>query len=207
MICKEEGPMNRKLFIFDVGGVIVLHAPTIEEFCQRYQLDPRSVNSDWRAYIKPMLDGFLPVTQFYKALEAKYGIDLSNDNIMLTCYHPATNHGMKKIVAMLRENGHRVVTGSNTFNVHWDYLKSLDPSPLSGFDHLYASHEMHLSKPDVQFYQYIMKAEGFEPQDSFMIDDFEINLQAPRSIGMECFCYHDNDQELLTLLKEKGYIG
>ena len=193
--------MNKKLFIFDIGGVIVMHNPPIREFCEKYNLDLNDVHRDWMCYIKPMLDGFLDVDTFYRMLELTYNIDLSNDPVVVTCYHPYENTFMKDMVRKLRASGHRVVTGSNTFAPHWDLLKNLNPSPLDGFDTLYASHEMHLSKPNAAFYKYIAGAEGYKVQDCVFIDDSEVNVESARSIGMEAFHYTQDDEAVLNYLK------
>ncbi len=193
--------MDKKLFIFDVGGVVVMHDYPIEEFSRRYNLPYESVRRDWRDYIKPMLDGYLEVGVFYRMLEDNYGIDLSNDNIMVNYYNARENTPVKKIVEKLRSSGHRVVTGSNTFAPHWDYPLAMKPSLLSGFDHLYASHEMHLSKPSPAFYRYIAKAEGFDEKDCLFFDDSEVNVEAARSVGMSAFQYTGDNDALLDYVK------
>ena len=194
--------MDIKLFIFDVGGVVVRHEMPINLFCEKYNLNLEAVTHDWRDYIKPMLDGFLEVDCFYRMLELNYGIDLSNDPVMVTCYHPYENVPLKDIIKMLRSKGHRVVTGSNTFAPHWDFLLGMKPSPLDGFDHLYASHEMHLSKPSPAFYRYIADAEGFDVRDCIFVDDSPINVCAAIGVGMKAFRYEDDDDKLLACFKD-----
>ena len=192
--------MDHKLFIFDIGGVVVMHDQPIVEFCEKYNLPLDQVEKDWRAYIKPMLDGYLDVDYFYRMLELNYGVDLSNDPVMVTCYHPHTNEFMKQVIARLRSNGYKVVSGSNTFAPHWDYILGQNPSPLDGFDHLYASHEMHLSKPSPAFYRYIAKAEGFDVADCFFFDDSAENIRAAKSVGMNTFHYTQDNEALLNYL-------
>lgn len=201
MIFAREMAMDKKLFIFDVGGVVIMHEPPIREFCEKYNLDLNSVHRDWMCYIKPMLDGYLDVDYFYKMLELNYDIDLSNNPIMVTYYHPRENKPVKEIVKKLRASGHKVVTGSNTFAPHWDYLLDMKPSPLDGFDTLYASHEMHLSKPSPAFFRYIAKAEGFDEKDCFFFDDSEVNVDAASSVGMSAFHYTEDNEALLDYLK------
>ncbi len=193
--------MDKKLFIFDVGGVVVMHDPPIKGFCERYGLDYKSVEKDWKDYLKPMLDGYLDVQFFYRMLENNYSIDLSKDPIMVTYYHPVENTGLKRIVERLRASGNRVVTGSNTFAAHWDLLLGMKPSPLDGFDHLYASHEMHLSKPSLPFYRYIADAEGFDVGDCFFFDDNPENIEAAKAVGMNGFIYRQNDDAVLEFVK------
>ena len=193
--------MDKKLFIFDVGGVVVFHAYPIEEFAKIYSLDYKAIRQDWISYIKPMLDGFLDVDCFYKMLELNYDVDLKGNPIMVTYYHPEENKPVKDIVKKLRASGHKVVTGSNTFAPHWNFLLDMKPSPLDGFDGLYASHEMHLSKPSPAFYRYIAKAEGFDEKDCFFFDDSEVNVDAARSVGMRAFHYTEDNEALLNYLK------
>ncbi len=193
--------MGNKLFIFDVGGVVIHDTPIIEEFCERYKLDFDSVFADWIAYNKPMMDGFMGPEALYSMLECKYGIELADDDVLVSCYHPEGNSFIKGVVASLRTSGHRVVTGSNTYYGHWDYLKAMEPSPLCGFDKLYASHEIHLSKPDRQFYEYIMKAEGYGPTETVFIDDSQRNLEGAKALGITTFWYHENNEELRDFME------
>lgn len=193
--------MSKKLFIFDVGGVVIHDTPIIEEFCEKYKLDFDDVFAGWIAYNKPMMDGFLGPEALYSMLEHKYGINLNGDDILVSCYHPEANAPVKALIAELRAKGYRVVTGSNTYYGHWDYLKAMDPSPIDGFDKLYASHEMHLSKPDRQFYEYIMKAEGVKPEETIHIDDSQRNLEGAQAAGITTFWYHENNDELRAFLK------
>ena len=193
--------MEKKLFVFDVGGVVVFHDSPIVGFCKTYNLPYDEVHKDWMAYLKPMLDGYLEVDSFYRMLELNYGVDLADDPIVLTYYNPKENVFMTDLIAKLRSKGHRVVSGSNTFAPHWNRVLNMDPSPLREFDRLYASHEMHLSKPSPAFYRYICKAEGYEPGNSFFIDDAPENITAARSVGMNAFRYTQDNQALLDYLK------
>ena len=201
MICVEEKRMEKKLFVFDIGGVVVIHDSPIVGFCKKYNLPYEEVRNDWKCYLKPMLDGYLEVDSFYRMLELNYGVDLSNDPIMVTYYNPKVNTFMLDVISWLRANGHRVVSGSNTFAPHWNYLLDMNPSPLGVFDHLYASHEMHLSKPNPAFYRYIYRSEGYAPGDSFFIDDAEENIRTAESVGMNAFRYTQDNQALLNYLK------
>lgn len=193
--------MDRKLFVFDIGGVVVFHPSVMEGFCKRYHLDIAKVSRDWMMYSKPMMDGFCGPEIMYRMFEHKYNIDLSGDDVMMTYYYPEANKTMIETINMLKAAGHRVVAGSNTYGGHWEYCKTMESRPLACFDKLYASHEIHYTKPDEEFYRYILKEEGFRPEDSFFTDDYKVNIDTAAGIGMNTFQYNRNDEEFRAFLK------
>ena len=189
-------PMERRLFVFDVGGVVVFHPSVMDEFSAHYGLDREEVRSDWAAYNKPIMDGFCGPEIMYRMFEHKYGIDLSHDDVMMTYYHPVANRPMIDLINRLRRSGHRVVSGSNTFAGHWEYCKAMPDRPLDCFDKLYASHEIHYSKPDQAFYRYILDTEGFAPEQAVFTDDFPVNIESARKVGMTTFQYTGDNRAL-----------
>lgn len=193
--------MDRKLFVFDIGGVVVFHPSVMEGFCKRYNLDIAKVSRDWMMYSKPMMDGFCGPEIMYRMFEHKYNIDLTGDDVMMTYYYPEANTTMIETINMLKTAGHRVVSGSNTYAGHWEYCKAMESRPLACFDKLYASHEIHYTKPDEEFYRYILKEEGFRPEDSFFTDDYKVNIETAAGIGMNTFQYSRNDEEFRAFLK------
>ena len=68
--------------------------------------------------------------------------------------------------------------------------------PLDCFDKLYASHEIHFSKPDAEFYQFILKSEGFTPEQAVFTDDFAVNIDSARKLGMTTFLYTRDNKAL-----------
>lgn len=192
--------MDRKLFVFDIGGVVVFHPSVMDGFCKRYNLDIDKVSRDWMMYSKPMMDGFCGPEIMYRMFEHKYNLDLSGDDVMMTYYYPEANLPMIEIINELRAHGHRVVAGSNTYAGHWEFCKAMESKPLACFDKLYASHEIHYTKPDEEFYRYILNEEGFRPEDSFFTDDFPVNLESPARIGMHTFLYKRNNEEFRAFI-------
>ena len=188
--------MDRKLFIFDVGGVVILHPSVIDEFSRCFNLDINKLKEDWNSYSKPFMDGFCTPEIMYRMFEHKYGLDLSGDDIMMTHYHPVANQPMIDLINALRRSGHRVVSGSNTYAGHWEYCKAMPGHPLDCFDKLYASHEIHFSKPDAEFFQFILNSEGFSPEQAVFTDDFAVNIDSARKLGMTTFLYTRDNKAL-----------
>ena len=194
--------MERRLFVFDVGGVVVFHPSVMDEFCAHYHLDRDEVRSDWAAYSKPFMDGFCGPEIMYRMFEHKYKIDLSDNNIMMTYYHPVANKPMIDLIYRLRKSGHRVVSGSNTFAGHWEFCKAMPDHPFDCFDKLYASHEIHYTKPDPAFYRYILDTEGFAPEQAVFTDDFPVNIESARKVGMTTFLYTGDNKALEDFFRQ-----
>ena len=188
--------MDKKLFIFDVGGVVVFHPSFLEGFARRYNLDIRKVYADWVAYNKPIMDGFNGPEIMYAMFAHKYNLDLTGDDVMMTYYHPVPNPPMIRVIEQLRRSGHRVVAGSNTYAGHWEFCKAMPDKPLSCFDKLYASHEIHLSKPDEEFFTHIMKSEGYTPEQTVFTDDSMENIRAAQELGITTFNYTQDNKAL-----------
>ncbi len=115
---------------------------------------------------------------------------------MMTYYYPVANQPMIDIINELRASGHRVVSGSNTYSGHWEFCKAMPDKPLSCFDKLYASHEIHLSKPDEEFFTHIMKSEGYTPGQTVFTDDSMENIRAAQELGITTFNYTQDNQAL-----------
>ena len=128
-----------------------------------------------------------------------FAVDISGDPFSLF-FTPTLNQRVLDYADRLRARGDRVVIGSNTFEPHWKALSDRYIAIREHFDALYASHLMHISKPVPAFWRIIMEAEGVKADDSFFIDDRLDNIEAAESLGIRCFRYQRNDEELEAFL-------
>ena len=71
----------------------------------------------------------------------------------------------------------------------------MEDKPLSHLDHLYLSHEMGIAKPDVEFFDYILREEGVRPENTVFVDDKIDNINAATSIGIKTLLYNDNNRK------------
>ena len=103
-------------------------------------------------------------------------------------FHPKRNEGTVELIKDLRKN-HRVVCGTNTIDSHWE--NHMERGDYSYFDQTYASNKIGLAKPDPKFWQTIMQAEGYAPEETFFTDDRLDNIEAARALGI-------NAQQFIT---------
>ena len=130
------------------------------------------------------MDGTMSVETFYSHLEKYFGIKIEGDPFY-EYFSPILNKDVAETISRLREDGNRVVTGTNNCTPHWRFIKAQGWDKL--FDASYASQEIALSKPFSSFYKYILEKEGYEAEEAVMIDDLEENLEGARGVGMKTF--------------------
>ena len=183
-----------KLFIFDMGEVILLEVRTLMQIAQFVGTDYHDIRRDYANYDMALMDGYMAPSDYYRHLEDKYQVKIDTD-LFRDYFHPRINTFMLSIVDKLREKGHRCVVGSNTFAPHWDYIKTFPEKPLEHFDTLYASHLIHMSKPESSFWRIICSSEGFQYNDTLFIDDSKENAEAAAALGIDVLNYCGDDRD------------
>ena len=184
-----------QLFIFDLGNVIINNVNVLPAMADALDIDRDELWQDYMIYDTPLMDGYMSPSSYYDHLERKFGIRCIRTDIFADLFMPTVNKPMLAIADLLRGNGYRCVIGSNTFEPHSRIIETMDPSILSHFDHYYASHQMHISKPEPAFFRYIAEKEGYGYEDISFTDDLERNVEAARSLGIRCLHYAGADKD------------
>lgn len=123
--------------------------------------------------------------------------------------HGGIPAGRLEQIRRWRDAGHHLYMLSNNNDLHWQDVHAR--YDLSMFRHCYASHLLHLSKPDIRIYQVvneeIRKAEEaykeeIQKQDGennvfCFVDDLEANRLAARQLGWRTFSSLDELQAVL----------
>jgi HAD superfamily hydrolase (TIGR01509 family) len=82
---------------------------------------------------------------------------------------------------------------SNTNDIHWDYLRCQYAHVLNRFDHVLASHELKLEKPDPEIYRWVIAHSGYSPEQHLFIDDIPENVEGARAVGMDAVLHTDSE--------------
>ena len=188
--------MKTKLFIFDMGEVLILDGMNLPAIAEFLHIEPDVLEKDYMKYGYPMIEGFMDTSLYMRHLETEFGVNIEGD-IFSSVYSPRTNLSLLPILEAIRRNGVRLVIGSNTFKPHVDVISLLPEMPLGYFDKLYFSHEMGVSKPSLSFFEYILERENVEGKDVFFVDDRKVNLRAAEKCGIRTFLYSEERNELL----------
>jgi len=92
-----------------------------------------------------------------------------------------------QLIQSWKDAGHRLFLLSNNNELHWEHILSL--YDMSMFEHCFASHLMHMSKPDSRIYEAVdkqLREWGCE-QPFHFVDDIEINRKGAEFLGWKTY--------------------
>lgn len=191
-----------KLFIFDMGEVLILNVKNLQAIAKRFNLDYKPFRAFYGLYDRDLMEGKMESMEFFSIMEKKYGVEIK-ENLFITDFSPIPNHFIMSIIDKLRSNGHRCVLGSNTFPPHMSVVKKMEEDPLSHMDHLYLSYKMGVAKPSPEFFISILREENIEPENVIFIDDKIDNIEVASSLGIKTLLYNkDKKREAEEFFKE-----
>jgi putative hydrolase of the HAD superfamily len=192
-----------KLYIFDVGGVMVDGFDVSAAIAQHLGID--------RAKLLPLIEesgfvqlhsGLISSEQFWQQFSAHTGIAV-DEELWGKFFAPQRRPGMYSLVRELQQAGHRVVGGTNTLDSHYAIHSAAGDYDV--FDVTYASNLMKHSKPDAEFYLHILAAEGVKPEEAVFIDDMPVNVEAAAALGLSAILF-TNEAELRAALSVHGTL-
>jgi putative hydrolase of the HAD superfamily len=193
-----------RLCIFDMGGVVVrdincwpeisaflniseerIRDPAFSEVQHQYGLGRIDEDEVWRRFTQ---------------ITAR-PVPLHQGSILGRFFTPRLDQATVDVITKLKAGGTRVVCGTNTGDAHYTVHQQLNQYGM--FDRVYASHLMHLAKPDPAFYTHILEAEQVKPEEAFFTDDWPPNAEAASKLGIVGFTYTGAD----TLINQLRSLG
>ncbi|MDE7067821.1 MAG: HAD family phosphatase, partial [Schaedlerella arabinosiphila] len=91
-------------------------------------------------------------------------------------------HGAKEFCAYAKEQGYRLYVLSNASSSFYQYFPRF--APFEYFDGLVVSCDIHIVKPDIRIYRYLLETYGLAPEECFFIDDMAANVEGARKAGI-----------------------
>jgi putative hydrolase of the HAD superfamily len=101
------------------------------------------------------------------------------------------NEPVVRLAAGLKQNGYRLILGSNTNALHADDFRVRFAEALAPFDRLVLSYQVGHAKPTAGFYLACAAAAEAPPGDCVFIDDVPENVAGARAVGMTGLVYRD----------------
>ena len=193
----------KKLYIFDMGNVLVYNAGVLPEIISYLNIKEEEFFAYTGENFTKFLNGMISSDEFWTRFSLGYGKKIEEE-LFGKFFNPKMDEGVKVLIRQLKENS-RVVCGTNVIEPHYSYLLKYGNYDI--FDEVYASNLIGISKPDPDFYRYILKKEGIKPEDTVFVDDTEENILSAQKIGINSILFTDSDslrQRIKTFSNSKG---
>ncbi len=113
------------------------------------------------------------------------------------CMQPVA--GAKEFCGYAREKGYRIFVLSNASSSFYQYFQRF--APLDYFDGIVVSCDIHMIKPDVRIYQYLLDKYHLKPEESFFIDDMPENVAGAEKAGIRGAVFHGDFTEIRKSLE------
>jgi putative hydrolase of the HAD superfamily len=178
----------RRLYIFDMGGVVSRNTNVTPEIAAYLEFDGAKMLDTVRDDFNRLTTGKIPVQEFMRRFSAKTGHAVEDD-LLTRFFKPELDPDVVAIIHRLKD-GTRVVAGTNTIGPH--YRIHLQQGDYRIFDAVYASHLIGLAKPDPAFYTYILEHEGCPADRAVFVDDFPPNVEAAGALGIRSLLFTDS---------------
>jgi putative hydrolase of the HAD superfamily len=175
------------LYIFDEGGVLIRNHMVLGDVANALGMEKEAL---WPLLHPEMIlvsNGDIGSEEFWRRFEARTGIR-AEKNWWAECFKPTRDEPTFALVRELAKSA-RTVCGTNTIDCH--HLINEKLGMYEPFHKVYASHLIHLSKPDPRFWEKILADEDVATARAFFTDDSPKNVQAARELGMQAFLYTD----------------
>ncbi len=185
---------NTKSIIFDLGGVIIDLdvSATLKELAGLIGSSPKELtgfyeSEDFLAYEK----GLSTDQQFRKNIRKLSSNQLTDEHIDEAWNAMLIDLPSKRmdLVTQLSKK-YRLFVLSNTNGIHVkkfnQFLRAnTGKEDLSHFfDVVYFSHEIKMRKPDAEIYQFVLKENDLNPEETLFLDDNKMNLEAAEKLGI-----------------------
>lgn len=189
--------MKIETVIFDFGGVVIDIDPqlTINEFAKLGFTDlEKTNNTEFTELIRKFERGIYTPEVFRKKMKDYLGIKASAqqfDDAWNALLFDIPSERIE-IIEQVKEN-YRTLLLSNSNEIHYDlYVRDLQlrfgyQEFANLFHDAYFSFDLHLSKPDVEIYEFVINQNELNPKKTLFIDDNRENIEAAKKAGLQTY--------------------
>jgi len=209
----------RRLVTFDLGGVVIRVAPTVERAASlakvpwrapRLRVQPERASKlllDWQVGAVSDREFF---ARWAEALGGRFSAEEA-ERISLA-WMEGEYEGVGDVVRELRARGHLLGCLSNTCGHHWDlaFNDTARFPTLQHFTYRHASHLVGVMKPDPWIYELYEEATGVSGEQIVFFDDRQENVRAALERGWRAYVVRTEAgpaEQMRRVLRELMLVG
>ena len=177
----------KNVVLFDFFGVIGYELSPV--WFRRY-FDDAIADATKHRLVDPGDRGAISEDEMFKNISAETGVapeDIRREWMELVTINEKTVNFIKRV-----KKSYPVYLLSNALS---GFLREiLEKYDLYGlFDEVYISAEMHMAKPDPEFFAECLERIGVAAERTVMIDDNSKNIEGARAVGIDTILFTDNE--------------
>lgn len=198
-----------KNIIFDYGDIFInLDKPATNRELNKLGINdftPEMIAKN-QAYEK----GLITTDEFVNFYHEQFPHTTQNDlidawNAILLDF---PKHRLEFIKKLAHENKYRLFILSNTNDLHisWiqeDWGMELYTEFKNCFEQFYLSHEIHLRKPDVDIYEFVLNENNLAAAETIFIDDTAENTEAAATLGIHVWNLIPGKEDIVDIFTHK----
>ncbi len=197
-----------KTIIFDFGNVFINLdiEGTISKTLKTLNID--TFTEDIIAYNALYEQGLVTTHEFIEFYTTNFP-HISKDelislwNVILKDF---PDHRLQFLQQLKASGNYKLILLSNTNNIHIDWIKThIDcyDTFKNCFDAFYLSHEIHLRKPDIDIYEFVLNQNNLNANECLFIDDNTDNTEAAETLDIHTWNINPDNEDVCNLFETK----
>lgn len=118
-------------------------------------------------------------------------------------------HRLEFLKTLKESNKYKIFLLSNTNALHIDWIKenvSFYKEFEACFDKFYLSHEINLSKPNKEIFEFVLNENNLKPNECIFIDDKKENTDAASKLGIHTWNNNPETEDVTDLFNIKSEL-
>ena len=191
-----------KAIIFDFGNVFInidiegAIAKTLEK------LDVNQISDEITAFNGLYEQGFISTDEFIEFYLENFP-NLTKEDIIDTwnfILKDFPKHRLDFLKNLKKSNNYKLILLSNTNALHIDWIKENVPfynEFKDCFDAFYLSHEINLSKPNNDIYEFVLNTNSLKAETCLFIDDNKDNIDSAKKLGIHTWHINPKTEDVV----------
>ena len=149
--------------------------------------------------------GLMTTTEFIDFYESEFGIKKQD---LIDAWNAVLLDFPKRRLDFLQElskqNKYRLFLLSNTNDLHIKWVQNSVGNSFfkdfkNCFEQFYLSHEIHLRKPDLEIYEFVLQQNNLIAEETLFVDDLKENTEAANKLGIHIWNLNPQKDDVTEL--------
>lgn len=200
-----------KTLIFDFGNVFI----NLDiEGAQKHALDTFKIDvlsEEMLAFNSFYEQGLISTDEFLGFYSENFP-KISNDDLMETWNYMLKDfpkHRLEFLKELKASSKYKLILLSNTNELHINWIKehvSFFEDFKNCFDAFYLSHEINLTKPNVDIFEFVLNENELKANECLFIDDNADNIKTANMLKFKTWHIHPETEDVTTLFMTKNEL-